>query len=628
MKALYKSAFILCSVLLLAACGGKVDPVDPGENQNQNQKEEVKPETRTLTFKLPATSVSGKTKWVAGDKIVVHGEYAAQQVTVTLAAGDISSDGKSATLSVDNLYPYVRDDVASTLYAGYPADAVDNLRHCFFYTKFNNTNAPLMAACNGAGSDEFNFVDLCAAVSFTVSGDVDSYIFYGNKKEYLGYGQYQVKITPETKNYIQYTSDPILNIEGKISGGKGVVYIPNGLDLAKGFTIKLNKGAETVKILKATDEVELTHGVVNDLGDITTEIQDYVNPFSADVKDLDTGGSANCYIVTEPGIYKFLAVKGNARTSFFEEIDDAAVLWETWNDDSEVELGSVLKSAAYAEDYIIIETPETLHPGNAVVAAYDMDGAIVWSWHIWVPATTIETGSYGGIFGADAMDRNLGALVVAAAGSEPVSPLSYGLVYQWGRKDPFTNAGAFNSETPATCVCVIPDGLEEGEKAEGEELVAPGQIKLEESIAHPRWLGHINDGDWLTPSNASLWQDGSKTIYDPCPAGYRVPARDTNKDFWSSDLSAKAGWGINAANGWLTLGEPAAVFPIAGYRDDYSVGKLSRVGERTLYWTARSGGTDSPHKGYGADLRYDKGTYAGSGSAPKGRLASVRCVAE
>ena len=623
MKALYKSAFILCSVLLLAAsCGEKVDPVDP--NENQNQKEEVKPETRTLTFKLPATSVSGKTQWVAGDKIVVHGEYAAQQVTVTLAAGDISADGKSATLSVDNLYPYVREDVASTLYAGYPAEAVDNLRHCFFYTKFNNTNAPLMAACNGAGSDEFNFVDLCAAVTFTVEGDLDGFSFYGNKKEYVGYGQYQVKITPDNQNYIQYTEEPILSIEGKLSGGKGVVYIPNGVDLEKGYTIKLTKGEEVLKILKATDEVELTHGVVKELGDITTEIADYVNPFSADVKDLDTKGSANCYIVTEPGKYKFLAVKGNARTSFFEDIDDAKVFWETWNDASDVEINSVIKSAAYAEDYIIIETPATLHSGNAVVAAYDSDGAIVWSWHIWIPETTIETGSYGDIFGAEVMDRNLGALVVTTAGAASVDPLSYGMVYQWGRKDPFTNAGAFNSGTPATCVCVIPEGLEEGEKAEGEEVVAAGQITLAESIAHPRLLGHIDNGNWMTTVDESLWSNTSKTIYDPCPPGYRVPARNTNKDFWSSDLTGKAGWQIDGTNGWLTLGNPVAVFPIAGYRDDYSVGGMAKVGVRTLYWTAQG----SEAKAYGADLRFDKGTYLGNGSAPKARLASIRCVVE
>ena len=68
----------------------------------------------------------------------------------------------------------------------------------------------------------------------------------------------------------------------------------------------------------------------------------------------------------------------------------------------------------------------------------------------------------------------------------------------------------------------------------------------------------------------------------------------------------------------------AAVFPIAGYRDDYEVGGMAKVGARTLYWFARAA---SDAAGAGADLRYDKGTFK-FGSAPKARLGSVRCVVE
>jgi hypothetical protein len=61
---------------------------------------------------------------------------------------------------------------------------------------------------------------------------------------------------------------------------------------------------------------------------------------------------------------------------------------------------------------------------------------------------------------------------------------------------------------------------------------------------------------------------------------------------------------------------------VAGYRDDYSVDGMAKVGVRTLYWVSR--GADA--KGAGADLRSDKAyTF---GSAPKARLGSVRCVVE
>lgn len=609
MKAICKSAFVILSGFLLAVSCGEKDATEPVDDKT-DQKQEVQPVTKTLTFVLPENSISGKTAWEAGDQIVVHGEYAADQVIVTLSAGDISSDGKTATLTVDNLKPYTREDVGSTLYAGYPAEAVNNLRHCFFYTQFNDTNRPLMAACNTA-DDKFNFLDLNAAITFTAEGDYDSFTFFGNKKETIGYGVYQVKITPEEQNYTQYLNDPVLTIDAPFTSGENRIYVPAGLRFEAGYTIKFKKGEGYVSILKTHDEETVAHGTVMDMGDINGAIEEYTDPFSADVKDLDTEGTANCYIITAPGSYKFKAVYGNEPNSYIMDVEEAVVLWETWNDDQEVEAGSVIVSADYAEDYMIIKTPDTLRPGNAVVAVLDGEGKILWSWHLWIPQTPVTTADFGGIMGKALMDRNLGALVATEASAAPVDPLSYGMVYQWGRKDPFTNTHTALTNAVATWA-----GM--------DEEVAPAMISLAESIANPRLLGHIDNGNWLEVDDETLWSDEAKTIYDPCPAGYRVPARDTGLPFWSADLSSQTGWSIDGTNGWLTLGDPAAVFPIAGYRDDYSVGGMAKVGVRTLYWTARGNGA----KAYGADLRFDKGTYLGNGSAPKARLGSVRCVVE
>lgn len=609
MKAICKSAFVILSGFLLAVSCGEKDATEPVDDKT-DQKQEVQPVTKTLTFVLPENSISGKTAWEAGDQIVVHGEYAADQVIVTLSAGDISADGRTATKTVDNLKPYTREDVGSTLYAGYPAEAVNNLRHCFFYTQFNDTNRPLMAACNTA-DDKFNFVDLNAAITFTAEGDYDSFTFFGNKKETIGYGVYQVKITPEEQNYTQYLNDPVLTIDAPFTSGENRIYVPAGLRFEAGYTIKFKKGEGYVSILKTHDEETVAHGTVMDMGDINGAIEEYTDPFSSDVKDLDTEGTANCYIITAPGSYKFKAVYGNEPNSYIMDVEEAVVLWETWNDDQEVEAGSVIVSADYAEDYMIIKTPDTLRPGNAVVAVLDGEGKILWSWHLWIPQTPVTTADFGGIMGKALMDRNLGALVATEASAAPVDPLSYGMVYQWGRKDPFTNTHTALTNAVATWA-----GM--------DEEVAPAMISLAESIANPRLLGHIDNGNWLEVDDETLWSDEAKTIYDPCPAGYRVPARDTGLPFWSADLSSQTGWSIDGTNGWLTLGDPAAVFPIAGYRDDYSVGGMAKVGVRTLYWTARGNAA----KAYGADLRFDKGTYLGNGSAPKARLGSVRCVVE
>ena len=590
---------ILC-VLALASCGQKPDVPEP--------EPEDTTETRTLTFVLPGDAGDGfKTSWAAGDQIVVHGEYAKDQVVVTLAAGDISSDGKSATKTVDGLKPYKRDDCASVLYASYPADLSDNLKHCFFYSKFSTTNAPIMAACNSG--DSFQFQNICGLLTFSLDGNFEGYNLSTPKKEALGYEFLQVKLTDSEQNYRQYVGDPVIQLEGKIGGNQVQIYVPEGTTFKAGFNLKLKVNGKFVQILRFHEPLQLERGKVVDLGDITDELEHYDDPFSDDILDLDTIGNANCYIVTQAGGYKFKAVMGNKPTQYLADVADAVVLWESWNDNSEVTPGSVLTSASYAEDYIILHTPDALKPGNAVIAARAEDGKVLWSWHIWIPETAIQTSGYGGIMGTELMDRNLGALVATAATDSQIDVRSYGLMYQWGRKDPYTAAGSFNSSGPATYA------------GEPEE-VAPGQISLDESIANPRLLGHINNGDWLSIADNSLWSETEKTLYDPCPPGYRIPY--LSGSFWSGDLTVETGWSINSTSGWLTLGSPAAVFPIAGYRDDYGVGEMAKVGTRTLYWFARAA---SDSAGAGADLRYDKGTFK-FGSAPKARLGSVRCVAE
>lgn len=614
MKKIYNIA-ILCAVMFpLFSCNE--NPVDP--DGPVPGVPEVEPETRTLTFVLPEFTVGEgkeapdvlKTAWVAGDQIVVHGEYAKNQVTVTLAADDISDDGKTATVEVSGLYPYKREDCSSTLYASYPASLVNNLKHCFFYSQFTTSNAQIMAACNI--EDTFQFQNICGILTMSVEGDYDGYTISTPKKDALGYEFLQVKITDNEQNYKQYVGNPIIQLDGTINESELMVFLPEGTTFQSGFVVKFKEGEDYTKIFKYTEPVEITRGGIVNIGDITAEVQHYDNPFSSDVKDLDLVGNANCYIIEETGTYKFKAVYGNESTNYIPDVESAEILWETWNNASEVTQNSVLASASYAEDYIIIRTPETLKAGNAMVVAKDADGKILWSWHIWIPATSIVTANFGGIMGVDMMDRNLGALVATIAGSEQVDPTSYGMMYQWGRKDPFTAAAEFNGECPATYAGV-------------PETLAEGQITLEESIADPRLLGHINNGDWCLIPNNEFWADAEKTIYDPCPPGYRVPKKITANPFWSSNLTAQAGWAINVAAGWLQLGSPdASVFPIAGYRDDYGVDAIAKVGVRTLYWTSQA---SDDAKGPGADLRSDKGTYV-FGSAPKARLGSVRCTVE
>ena len=330
-------------------------------------------------------------------------------------------------------------------------------------------------------------------------------------------------------------------------------------------------------------------------------------------KNLSKKGAANSYIVTEAGEYKFWAVKGNSGI----EVNPATVevLWETWNNAEEVTANSVIANVSLSGSYVVFSTPETLKPGNAVIAAKDAGGVILWSWHIWVPATGIVTADYG-IYPAPMMDRNLGALVAATAdAAAPVE--SFGLTYQWGRKDPFPGPKAVKSGDNATVAGVAVT------TKPGNGTSAESCMTVEEAIANPTVLGFTQNGDWLPAELAdnTLWQNEVKTMYDPCPPGYRVPARDTESAFHSSDLSTATGWQDNAANNWFALGEPLAVFPFAGYRDDYSPGGLTHAYDRGAYWTAYS---SQDAKAYYVNVR--TGSTHARAEAGKSRAGSIRCV--
>ena len=594
---------------MLASC----DPVNP--EPKPEPEPEPEPVTKTLSFVLPSDAGAGKTAWVAGDEIVVHGEYAAQQVTVKLEAGDISSDGKKATKTVDNLFPYEREDCASTLYAAYPASLVDNLTHCFFYSKFKSTSSEVLAACNDA-SDAFHFQPVFGSISFSTSEAYDSFVISSNRKESMGYEFMQVKLTDKEQNFNQYRGEPLLELD-VVSGSKtNVVCLPAGTEIAKGITIKFRKNGEFVKVFHSQDPIAIERGKDVALGDISANVQDYVNPFSPDIKDLDGKGNANCYIVTESGKYKFKAVRGNKSTDFLPEVADAIVLWETYNNAEDVTPNSIVASAMYAEDYIIIEMPASLKPGNAVIAARNADETILWSWHIWVPQTIIVTENYG-ILAQPMMDRNLGALVAATA--DAVAPVeSFGLTYQWGRKDPFPGPAAANSSKNASVA-----GMQVSQTP-GAGAANECKITLEQAIANPTLLGHSQNGDWIDPITNDLWTDSEKTIYDPCPPGYRVPARDKNQPFHSSDLTAAAGWSENKTNFVFTLGSPLAVFPFAGYRDDYGPESMTHAYDRAVYWTAYASADGVT--GYYVNVR--AGSKHALGEAGKSRAGSVRCVTE
>ncbi len=183
--------------------------------------------------------------------------------------------------------------------------------------------------------------------------------------------------------------------------------------------------------------------------------------------------SANC-IVGHPGktisfepYYRVETGGGYDFTDYLDPVNNPIkgykILWQTENCIGDNSDGSLVTFELDESD--VLHSKFYVHvnqPGNAVIAAYndaDCEGEIIWSWHIWVTSedpTNIsnaityytyawdENGIYGvnsgraSIPGYGMMSCNLGALAsvpTAATGEGATS--TYGLLYQWGRKDPF-----------------------------------------------------------------------------------------------------------------------------------------------------------------------------------------------
>ena len=191
--------------------------------------------------------------------------------------------------------------------------------------------------------------------------------------------------------------------------------------------------------------------------------------------------------------------------------------------------------------------------GNGVIAVYDngdpnAEGAkVLWSWHIWCTAKPdiIELGlptngeSYSGI-NYKIMDRDLGATTTI-----PDILTTRGLGYQWGRKDPLITGVSFESSENAPMYDI------RGFKLNFKEIHKTKDIgTIEYAIKHPEEF-IVTDMDTKNSAYDWLYYDGSnpagneylwgnpyaghdvvnigkkmKTIYDPCPAGYKVPPQD------------------------------------------------------------------------------------------------------
>lgn len=306
-----------------------------------------------------------------------------------------------------------------------------------------------------------------------------------------------------------------------------------------------------------------------------------VMPGYLSATNLSAAGTANSYIAPRmQEIYLFDAtVQGNGRattgiTPQKLKGTSARLIWQTGTAER-----AVVCDVGYNGSRISFRTGTAIG-GNALIGLFDKDGDCIWSWHIWATNGALTTHVYpsGYVF----MDRNLGA-----ENLDPGDPASRGLYYQWGRKDPFPyDLAAFD----------YGEGFAFGTYYGEDSSTAT----VAWAAAHPATLlGRAADpsdpaqrlSSWLGQPSPNLWGNastggrpttaGAKSIYDPCPPGWRVPPPEA----WTLEQTTVSS--TIEGGCYLYTGSVWPYYPYAGLLHVMPTGKEMYVGVgiRTQLWT-------------------------------------------
>lgn len=327
---------------------------------------------------------------------------------------------------------------------------------------------------------------------------------------------------------------------------------------------------------KRSSKVVLKHNLLEYVIDFTQ----YGQPI-----DLSYEGTANSYIVPLTDAYFSIdaSIAGNDKSHLLVGGTKASIVWESLDYYMQENLIDDLEYDSESGRIIFLTSQSE---GNVLIALHDENDTIIWSWHLWLtdynPNENYITLNNGEIL----MDRYLGAKTEETGG----------LYYQWGRKDPFA-PGKYNST-----------------------IINENTGTVEYSISHPdTYLKYYyDDTNWDWNYEHSAKWSSTKTIYDPCPPGWKVMD--------SSCFSSLPNWSsVERNENCFIIGEPictpAAKFGYTGLL--HSAGHIQ--GESSaLLWTNR-GSYHSFYVAFEISMG-DNGFYSGFGGRAYGQC--VRCQRE
>ena len=326
--------------------------------------------------------------------------------------------------------------------------------------------------------------------------------------------------------------------------------------------------------------------------------------------------------ITDPWIEKTNSGANNG-------VDDAKVVWA--DEAGLVKFGATkIVRDAGNNAFVQFEVPaDKIKNGNAVIAVMK-NGTVVWSWHLWfahddalntVTCTNFQNHEYkftketlgwkyttwsSSTYSAPRKARVKVEQTVANGGVKQSAYITitqnpgnarqgYNTLYQFGRKEAL----------PGT------DAIAQGSYSFDN---TSGGRSLGHAIQHPENMfmyagtGSYNH-DWCNATYYNLWSMDNtttgfndnavvKTVYDPCPAGFHMPASNAFTGFTTNGQNNGPknvsgvwddGWNFNNK---ISSPDATVYFPAPGYRDGYSRGWLG-LGGYGRFWSAVPDDTDS-----------------------------------
>ena len=291
--------------------------------------------------------------------------------------------------------------------------------------------------------------------------------------------------------------------------------------------------------------------------------------------DLSVSNTANCYLIGAPGNYSFNAnVAGNAKLPYGKAEGQTSLginpanllskgkenygidwLWASGISFDDVDNGSMTDAEVVKQILNNVElSGETGHisigfaagstmqnlSGNILIALYEKNtdgtaGDIVWTWHLWLGQPGVQhyhfpaTNRNWMYTNEDwyMMDRNLGAET-----AELGNPRSTGLYYQRSRKEPMIGFGNVTGSTTWT-ENQIPTYRNTETFGNRAVWTAGMTYSNYNTLKYPMALmtdipSQVSTSDYYygwssAKSDENDVANDTKSMFDPCPSGYRMP---------------------------------------------------------------------------------------------------------